>query len=191
MLKRRVGIILLLAALGTGIGTSTAEAVAITGSIGFAGGIEPVGDWSTVNAIDITGNQALVLCNIVTPCDGAFAVLNDLDTEIAVYNDFSFAGGVTPLWSVDGFSFNLTSITNIERATNGVVLAGFGTLLGPAGFDPTAAVWSFSADETDVEFRFSSTAAATPTVPDGGTTVMLLGLGMLGLASARRRFARR
>jgi len=185
-----VGVILVLAVFGTGFVTSTAEAVPITGSIGFAGGIEPVADWSTVNSINITGDQALVLCNIVTPCDGAFAVLNDIDAEIAVYNDFAFAplgGSVTPLWSVDGFSFNLTSITNVERAVNGIVLAGSGTLFGPAGFDPTAAIWSFSADETDVEFRFSSTTAAITTVPDGGTTSMLLGLGLLTLAGVRRR----
>ena len=68
-----------------------------------------------------------MLCNIVTPCEGAFAVLNDLDAEIAVYNDFSFAplgGGTTPLWSVDGFSFNLLAITSVVRASNGVVLGG-------------------------------------------------------------------
>lgn len=192
MLKRRIGMILLLVAFGTGIG-STAEAVPITGGIGFAGGIESVADWSTVTAIDISGNQALVLCNIVTPCGGSFAVLNDLDAEIAVYNDFAFAplgGSVTPLWSVDGFSFNLLAITSIERAVNGIVLGGTGTLFGPAGFDPTPAVWSFSADETDVEFRFSSTAQAVSQVPDGGTTSMLLSLGMLGLAAARRRLRR-
>lgn len=191
ILTRRLGIALLALSFGTGIGTSTAEAVPITGGIGFAGGIEAVADWSTVTAINITGNQALVLCNIVTPCDGAFAVLNDLDAEIAVYNDFAFAplgGGTTPLWSVDGFSFNLTAITTIERAVNGIVLGGSGTLFGPAGFDPTPAMWSFSADETEVEFRFSSTTAAISTVPDGGTTAMLLGLGLLGLAAARRKF---
>ena len=193
MVKRRFGMILLLVAFGTGIGASTAEAVPITGGIGFAGGIEPVADWSTVTAIDVTGNQAIVLCNVVTPCDGSFAALNDPDTEIAVYNDFSFAplgGGVTPLWSVDGFSFNLSAITNVNRAPNGIVLGGTGTLFGPAGFDPTPAVWSFSADETDIEFRFSSTSAAVSQVPDGGTTSMLLGLGLLGLAAARRRLHR-
>jgi hypothetical protein len=174
------------------LSATTAEAVPITGGIGFAGGIQPVADWGTVTALDIMGNQAIVLCNIVTPCDGTFAVLNDIDTEIAVYNDFSFAplgGGTTPLWSVDGFSFNLINVTNITRASNGVVLAGTGTLLGPAGFDPTAATWSFSADETDIEFRFSSTTAAIPTaVPDAGSTLTLLGAAFLALAVAKRKF---
>ena len=151
MLRPRFGTIALLVTLAVGIGASTAQAIPITGGIGFAGGIEPVADWSTVTAI-ITGDQAIVLCNIVTPCAGSFAVLNDPDTEIAVYHDFSFAplgGSVTPLWSVDGFSLNLSAITSIQRASNGIVLGGTGTLFGPAGFDPTPAVWSFSADETD------------------------------------------
>ena len=192
-MKRRFGVILLLVALGTGIGTSTAEAIPITGGIGFAGGIEPVADWSTVNAINITGDMALVVCNIVTPCTGTFGVFNDVDVEFAVYNDFSFnplGGSVTPLWLVDGFGFNLTSISSIVRATNGVVLEGTGTLFGPAGFDPTAAIWSFSADETNAVFRFSSTTTAAA-VPDGGMTAMLLGFGLVGLAAARRRFRRR
>jgi hypothetical protein len=192
MMKRRFAVILLLVALGTGIGASTAEAVPITGGIGFAGGIEPVADWSTVNAIDITGDLALVVCTGVTPCTGTFGVFNDVDVEFAVYNDFSFnplGGSVTPLWSVDGFSFNLTSVSSITRASNGVVLEGAGTLLGPAGFDPTAAIWSFSADETSAVFRFSSTTTAA-SVPDGGSTAMLLWLGVAGLAAARRRFRR-
>ena len=190
MLRPRFGTIALLVTLAVGIGASTAQAIPITGGIGFAGGIEPVADWSTVTAINITGDQAIVLCNIVTPCAGSFAVLNDPDTEIAVYHDFSFAplgGSVTPLWSVDGFSLNLSAITSIQRASNGIVLGGTGTLFGPAGFDPTPAVWSFSADETDLEFRFSSTTTAATTVPDGGTTSMLLGLGLFGLAAVNRR----
>jgi hypothetical protein len=188
MLKRFVRIGVLAVLFGSGLSATTAEAVPITGGIGFAGGIQPVADWATVTSIDIMGNQAIVLCNIVTPCDGTFAVLNDADTEIAVYNDFSFAplgGGTTPLWAVDGFSFNLTSVTNITRAPNGIVLGGTGTLFGPAGFDPTSAIWSFSADETDVEFRFSSTTAS---VPDAGSTLTLLGAAFLALAVAKRKF---
>ena len=160
-----------------------AMAVPITGSVGFAGGIEPVANWATVNSFDISGNQAIVLCSAVTPCVGSFTVLNDPDVEIAVYNDFTLAGGVTPLWTVDGFAFNLGPITTVTRSSTGIVLGGSGTLTG-GGFDPTPAEWSFSADETGV-FRFSSTTQA---VPDGGTTATLLGAALLGLAAARRRF---
>jgi hypothetical protein len=164
-----------------------AMAVPITGSIGFAGGIEPVANWATVNSFDITGNQAVVLCSAVTPCAGSFAVLNDPDMEIAVYNDFTLAGGVAPLWTVDGFGFNLGAITTVTRSSTGIVLGGSGTLTGGAGFDPTPAEWSFSADETGV-FRFSSTTQAMQAVPDGGTTATLLGAALLGLAAVRRRF---
>lgn len=67
-------------------------------------------------------------------------------------------------------------------ATPGVtILAGRRHAPRGSRFDPTPAVWSFWADETDVQFRFSLTPTA---VPDGGIPMMLLGLGMLGLAPA-------
>jgi hypothetical protein len=173
----------------TGLSAAKAEAVPITGAIGFAGGISPVADWNTVNVIDIMANQALVLCNVVTPCMGAFTVFNG-GGFVATYNDIQIAPlvVVNPQWAVGGFSFNLAAITSVTRAPIGIVIGGTGTLFGPVGFDPTPALWSFSADETDQVFRFSSTTAAVATaVPDGGATILLLGAALFGLGAVRRK----
>src|SRR4029079_12877719 len=150
---------------------------------GFGGAIAPVADWSTVSSIDIIGNMAVVLCNPIDQCTGSFSVFNLPTFQVATYNDLiNFTGPIAPLWTFDGFMFNLGTITNVDRAVNGIVLQGTGTLFGPAGFDPTPATWSFAADDTSSAFRFSSTTSVPLTsVPDGGATVTLFGLAVGGL----------
>jgi hypothetical protein len=163
-----------------------AEALPITGAIGFAGAVEPISDFQTVTAIDIVNNMALVICDPISPCTGSFAGPLPASAE---FNDFSFdplPGPVSPQWSLNGFSFTLTNITGITRGPNGILLSGSGVLNGN-NFDPTPASWSFSVDSTSL-FRFSSTTTALPvSVPDGGSTLMLLGTGMLALVIARRK----
>src|SRR5262245_41287400 len=184
---------ILAVAFGVLLFAHAARAAPITGGIGFAGSIAPVPNWATVNAIDVTGNMAVVLCTPISPCSGSFAVFNSPNMQTATYNDLvNFTGPIAPLWVFDGFMFNLATITSITRAANGIVLQGNGTLFGPAGFDPTGASWSFSADETNTVFRFSSTTSsnATPSVPDGGATATLLGLAFAGVAALRRRWTR-
>ena len=66
------------------------------------------------------------------------------------------------------------------------MITGTGTLTG-AGFDSTPGTWAFSAQSAGGIHQASFTFSADTTgagVPDGGTTVMLLGaaLGALGLA---------
>jgi hypothetical protein len=169
---------------GVLLSAAPAEALPITGGIRFGGAIESV-DFQTTNEIDIFADSAIALCSPIMPCTGAFA---GLDLGIAEYNDFSFnplGGNITPLWSFGGFSFNLTNITSITRAPDGIVLTGFGMLLGN-GYDPTMASWSFSAGRTGI-FGFSSTTSAVA-VPDSGSTLMFLGAGLLALAFVRSRF---
>ena len=189
MLRRRwkaIGVVAAVCAVL--LSTAPAEALPITGGIRFGGAIAPVDDWQTVNAIDIVNDMALVLCNPLQPCSGVFA---GLDNGIAEYHDFSFnplGGDITPLWSFNGFSFNLTNVTAITRGMNGIILQGFGTMFG-VGYDPTPSMWSFSADETGMIFAFSSTTAAQPVaVPDSGSTLLLMGAGLLTLALVRSRF---
>src|SRR5262245_12310691 len=183
---------ILAVAFGVLLCAHPAKAAPITGGIGFGGAIAPVANWATVTSIDVIGNMAVVLCTPITPCTGSFAVFNLPTMQTATYNDLvNFTGPIAGLWVFDGFMFNLATITNITRAANGIVLEGTGTLFGPAGFDPTPAAWSFSADETNTVFRYSSTTSSLATaVPDGGATVTLFGLAFAGLAALRRRWTR-
>jgi len=88
------------------------------------------------------------------------------------------------LWSVGGFTFDLLSSTVVTQNAQFLSISGTGIVSGN-GFDPTAMEWSFTAQNAGGRprtiFSFSANGIA---VPDGGTTVMLLGaaLGALGLA---------
>jgi len=88
------------------------------------------------------------------------------------------------LWSVGGFTFDLLSSTVVTQNAQFLSISGTGIVNGN-GFDPTAMEWSFTAQNAGGRprtiFSFSANGVA---VPDGGTTVMLLGaaLGALGLA---------
>jgi hypothetical protein len=95
------------------------------------------------------------------------------------------------LFLVDANSyFVLNSITSVDEGTpaNPVLgLQGLGTAFHDA-FTPTPGLWSFSANSSGAAFSFSSTTQVPPPgVPDGGTTVTLLGLALAGLAVARRK----
>jgi hypothetical protein len=113
---------------------------------------------------------------------------------VAFASPFNFtAPPVNNLWSFGpgGFAFDLLAVTSIVRSgtteSGGIVITGTGTLRA-TGFDNTAGVFSFSANSTLTEFRFGATNEAIPQVPDGGSTLGLLGLGLLGLSSLRRKF---
>jgi len=205
---RRLKCGLLLAVFGFALSTAArVEAAPIAGTIGFGGSIMPVADWATVNSINIEGDKATVLCAPFALCQGEFAVFNAAgpysNASGAVYNDFTFGPlpGVpsVPLWdwAFGGYGFNLLSVTNITRAPNGVVLSGTGTIFRTGanaaanGVDPTFANWSFDASQSGAgeftEFRFGATNASTA-VPDAGSSMILLGSGLLALRLVRRRF---
>jgi len=58
--------------------------------------------------------------------------------------------------------------------------------LNITGFDPTAGEWVFTANQGGGTFSFSSSNAA---VPEGGSALILLGLGLVGLEALRRKLA--
>jgi len=168
---------------------TTAMAAPITGSIGFTGTILDVINWQTVTQINFV--SAETECPGTT-CTGTYAVVLDA-TPVTFVSPFNFTSPpVNSLWSFGGFSFDLTSVSNIVRLgdteSGGLILLGGGTLHA-TGFDNTPGTFSFSANSTSTEFRFGATNEAVG-VPDGGSTIALLGLGLLGLSSLRRRFGR-
>lgn len=101
-----------------------------------------------------------------------------------------FAGPIAPLVTAAGFSFNLTSLTSFDF-TSGE--SSFLNLVGKGwasmtGFDDTMMSWTFAAtDSTDV-INYSATLMTAPmTVPDGGTTLTLLGLAIGVILTVSRR----
>jgi len=91
------------------------------------------------------------------------------------------------LWSVAGFTFDLTATTFLQQSSHGILIEGSGIIMGN-NFDPTPGFWSFSQQSgKGTTLTFSATTSA---VPDGGMTMALLGAGLMGLAAFRAKFAK-
>jgi hypothetical protein len=127
----------------------------------------------------------------VISADGSFSGIA-AGTQATFASDWFFnSGAVANLWSVGGFTFDLSSSQVAFQGgyPSGVVVDGLGAIMGN-GLDPEAMTWSFSVSDppagtaSGLVFSFQ---AADGSVPDGGTTAMLLGLGVLGLGLLKKQ----
>jgi hypothetical protein len=182
--------------------TGAAFAVPIIGEINLSGLgpvtlINNVGAPGAANPNNADGvNFPAGSNSFVTAASGTFTGFGGSLGHMA---DFAFNPGlspmpVAPLWLLTagpgaGFSFTLNAITLVDQATpNFLNLTGMGSFSGPAGFDTTLGTWAFTV--TTQGSLFTWTSANIANAPDGGTTALLLGLGLLGLGAARRFMAR-
>jgi hypothetical protein len=185
----------ILAVLATGVLTcglfsQQAQATPINGDIQFAGEVKLntkslATAHSVVTWFDVFHHAGF---GSVTSGTGDFAGIAS-GTQAAMPNAWIF-GPSTPtpgLWSVGGFTFNLTSSTVVTQNASTLVIEGTGIVSGN-GFDPTAMDWMFTTQSSGgrrrTTFSFSANGA---TVPDGGSAVALLGLALTGLELLRRK----
>ncbi len=169
---------------------STAHAASIVGQIDFVGAPVLNGSLSTATAVT---NWGVVRA---TQATGSFApVVTIFEAGVAdvaaMATPWSFnSGSVTPLWSIAGFSFDLTSSAkNPTSNANFLDVSGSGFMSGN-GFEKTFGTWTFNITNAANSSSFSFQSSTAARVPDGGTTVALLGLSFLGLGGVSR-FVRR
>jgi hypothetical protein len=161
------------------------SAATITGAITFSGGVT-LDTASVVTATKVTSYTN----PIVQSRSGDFGGIA-LGTAVSIVAPWSFntpTPGINNFWQVGGFTFNLTQ-SSIAFQTAGLLgVTGTGFISGN-GFTATAGTWTFTGSDpgagTPLVFSFQ---AANGTVPDGGTTVMLLGAALTGLGLLKRRF---
>jgi len=178
---------------------SNASAIQIQGNLIMAGVAVPLDESN--HETDLESSTGLYFANAFAFLgDGDFA---DITTGSAIdFQAFQFEPAllpspVAPLWSIADplsgnslFEFDLTSINVNEKSGETLSLSGTGILSG-AGFEDTSGIWNFTTQSPSVGpyFSFSAASAATP-VPEA-STVVTLGLGVIGLSIIGYRNRRR
>jgi hypothetical protein len=172
--------------------TGTVQAVPITGVIGFAGSATL--DNAHANAatkVQTWGPNAIVLN------DGSFASLSSAAT-VSFAQPWTFTSAALPaFWTItDGantYTFNLSSSGVSSTSATSVTIALAGTVLSNIiGLDATAFTGSMTIQDPSSPqqsgFKFSESISFNP-VPDGGTTVAMLGMGLTALGLIRRKLS--
>ena len=164
----------LLSILSIGVHAQT-----IDGSFGIFGGLSTI---TTPGGTDLASVTDISLSTVWG--DG----LGDGNTIDVTDNSMGAGGSVESLtaaltgntfFTIEGWSFELTSLNIVTQESNLLKLDGTGVLSG-GSFDPTNAVWKFSA----ISMNSYNMSVATVPVP---AAVWLFGSGLLGLAGIARR----
>ena len=176
----------------TSLSTQEAQAAQIHGRLDLAGSVRfdssalqnvtQVLDWR-----DVFGNLGF---SNVAGVTGTYVGLVSLGDQATMATPWIFNPSTpTPsLWSVDGFTFDLTSATIVTQNATFLNITGVGTVSGN-GFDATPARWAFTVQNagggTGDFFSFSANTASN--VPDGGSAVALLGISLVAIEFVRRK----
>jgi hypothetical protein len=180
-----------LAILATGLLSCTlfsqqAQARPISGCINLAGSAQ----FDTHDLLTATTVTAWINPHVESGSTGDFAMI-PVNTPVAMTAPWNFSSGgpLLGLWSVGGFTFDLTSSTIVVQTHSALIIDGTGIVSGN-GFDPTAMSWSFTTQSaggrTQATFSFSANGCAGA-VPDGGSAVALLGIALIGIEFLRRK----
>jgi hypothetical protein len=176
------------AIIATGFAVQQTQANAIVGDITFDGGVH-------LNTGSV--NTATKVTSWVTPvilsADGdftPFVTVGTVGDAVSIVQPWIFASGAIPdFWSVDGFTFNLTSSAVVFQGYGGLYVDGTGVISGN-DYSATPGTWTFTASNPGAGsppvFSFQ---AANGFVPDGGLTVALLGGALAAMTLIRRRVA--
>ena len=174
----------------------SAQAIPIAGVISFSG-TSTIDSTSFVTATKFISFQD-VFVGAESALSGDYAGTSGAAVTMTpfTWSPSTASTPINPLWSfVSGgttYSFDLSVLHQDYASATGLLLSGFGTahIAGP-GTDKTDTDghWNFSAQTLNVAtFTFSSTTTVPPpSVPDGGTTVLLLGVSLCGLAIIKRK----
>jgi len=196
--------LIMVAAMAAVVGMGgVAQAVPISGDITFVGGVE-LNTSSAATATEVLawtgfgGNGS----PYVESADGSFAGITPGSSATFSSPWFFDSGAVADLWSVGGFTFDLTSSHITYQATTveggvpigAVTVEGIGAVSGN-GLSPEAMTWSFTLNDPGAagtgglifSFQVADGTSSSSSVPDGGTTAMMLGLGMLGLGLIKKQ----
>ncbi len=166
-----------------------AQASTIHGGISFDGSVTPyiANNGTGPVANDYTLAHSLVFGQsfVAAGANGSFAGVAQ-DTQVSMYsplqiNPTALPIGNQPLWTVNGFSFTLTTLTEPSVSPTVLVLQGSGVISDSNPADSNTGTWVATFTTAGSTFSWNSSSAAT--VPDAGTSLLLLGMGLTALGA--------
>jgi hypothetical protein len=175
----------------------TLQAIPITGGIQFVGGVGLntgsagtaawVTSWNNTKVQNVSGS---FIAPSITPVPGAAVVFASGNWNF----NTPVGSPIANFWAVGGFTFQLLSSAISTQVAGFVGVAGTGIVSGPSGsgYDPTMLSWTFTTQDpglgAPLSYSFSA-SSINSSVPDGGATVMLLGIALSGVALLRKKLA--
>lgn len=179
--------------LATGMAASTASAVQISGSIPLSGGLIAQDNAALPVALG-SATQLQITSSLVGLAIGDFAGLSGATATWVPTFVINPSTPYVSLWTATSgpltASFDLTGINIVIQNNTFLNISGSG-MLNLTGKDPTPGSFTFTVTENGGVFGFGSAATAKPRpVPEGGASLALIGLGLLGIEGARRRWMR-
>jgi len=166
----------------------------ISGDITFAGGVTLNGTSAggATEVLSWTGPGGSGMPVVISDSGSFSGISKGTAASFTSPWFFNSTSPVNSLWSVGGFTFDLTSSHIVFQGGNpaGVLVDGIGAVMGN-GLLPEAMTWEFATGDPSANgvfsFQVADGAQGQGTVPDGGTTAMLLGLGVLGLGLVKKQ----
>lgn len=171
----------------------SAQAVPISGSITFSG---------TASTDSINANTSTEILswanNTISTKTGSFASLSGTASVVLATPWLFNTGSKNNFWVVtDGatqYKFNLSSSAVFSTTVNSITIFLAGTVISTvAGLDPTAFTGSITIKDQGVAnpaggFSYTQSILFN-NVPDGASTILLLGSALSGLALIRRKLS--
>jgi hypothetical protein len=187
--------------LSCGLFSQQAQAAQVTGEIHMAGDVI----FDTVDLSSSTAVNHWISALNAPEKATTFGATGDFFANIPSGTEadmthpwiFSPSTPTAPLWDIPafGFSFDLASVTSVTKIGDNFLNVLASGTVHATGFDDTPALFSFTVNNPDglthLTYSFANATVTVPTgVPDGGTTVMLLGAALSVLGIARRALKR-
>ena len=173
-------LLLLALAFASPVVLPEAQARPIIGDIDFSGVV-------TFDTISLATAKQVTNWNtsFVTRDTGDFSGIGLGTHSVMSAWTFNPSTATPALWSVGGFTFNLTSSAIVGQSAVFLNISGIGTISGN-GFDPTPGLWSFTSSNSNgtnnATFSFQANTVAVPE----SSTVALLASGALALIALCR-----
>jgi hypothetical protein len=169
-----------------------AQANEISGSIGFGSlGVNLTGGTDLASASSFSLNSPFI-----TTETGVYSGVPILTP--VTFNGFQFnppVSSVTPLWTFSvgtgpatiDYSFDATSVTSSFNSSLDEWDIGGSGIAMVTGYTATPGTWNVNLSQSGASVVFDSSAAVSPSVPDGGSTLLLLGSGLVCMAGVARK----